>query len=114
MIRRRMNPRKSIRYAGFLPIESKNPAIDSQMLAMTLRDCHVVVTAAEILSEMQARRADEAGQLATREEGGEPHDFPAPRPPPQPDGARGPTPRAGFSGGRPRGRVHGPPRDAGQ
>src|SRR5439155_26668886 len=80
-----MNPRKSIRYAGFLPMESKNPTIDSQMLAMTLRDCHVVVTASEILSETQPRGGEEAGQLAVRKEVVEPNRLVASRPPEVPD-----------------------------
>src|SRR2546426_11294757 len=72
MIRRRMSPRKRNRYAGFFPISSKNPTMDSQMLATALHDSHVVVPASEILSDTESCIGGEAGQLPGSGEAGEP------------------------------------------
>src|SRR5437867_2875715 len=93
MIRRRMSPRKRNRYAGFFPISSKNPTMDSQMLATALHDRHVVVPASEILSDTESCIGGEAGQLAVSEEMVEPQDLLATGPPRDPNipgaGSRG-------------------------
>src|SRR2546426_10366087 len=93
MIRRRMSPRKRNRYAGFFPISSKNPTMDSQMLATALHDSHVVVPASEILSDTESCIGGEAGELPVSEEMVEPqHPF-AIGPPPDPN-----IPRTGSFG----------------
>src|SRR2546426_1986779 len=84
MIRRRMSPRKRNRYAGFSPISSKNPTMDSQMLATALHDSHVVVPASEILSDTESCIGGEAGQLAVSEEMVEPQHLFAIGPPRDP------------------------------
>src|SRR2546426_11791226 len=84
MIRRKMNPRNRNRYAGFDPMDARNPTICSQMLAISLRDGHVVVPAAEVLSETESGVEDKPGQLAVHEEMIEPLHMLAPRPPRHP------------------------------
>src|SRR6267143_5540794 len=84
MIRRKMNARNRNRYAGFDPMDARNPTICSQMLAISLRDHGVVIPAPEIPFHPQARFEDESGQLAVREEMIEPIHVLAPRPPRNP------------------------------
>src|SRR2546422_1419578 len=84
MIKRKMNPRNRNRYAGFDPMDARNPTICSQMLAISLRDGHVVVPAAEVLSETESGVEDKPGQLAVHEEMIEPLHMLAPRPPRHP------------------------------
>src|SRR6058998_362836 len=85
MISSKMNPRKRNRYAGFFPISSKNPTMDSQMLATALHDRHVVVPASEILSDAESCIGREARQLAVSEEMVEPEDLLATGPPRDPN-----------------------------
>src|SRR5439155_19916829 len=119
-IRRKIRPRNRNRYAGFLPISSRNPTIDSQMLAMFLRDRHVVVRAAEILCHPQPRREDESGKFSIVEEMVEPLDLAASRPPRHPHvawvrtrGSRLPCLLLGFLSAGPRGHEDRPSRTEG-
>src|SRR5438445_2698961 len=84
MIKRKMNPRNRNRYAGFDPMDARNPTICSQMLAISLRDHGVVVPAPEIPFHPEARVDGESRQLAVRKEMIEPIHVLGPRLPRNP------------------------------